>query len=144
MNYRILSFSLWLDDGKITEETKALVDILDRVHEDMTVIEELREEIKSLADSNDGLNTLVRAYQEGTTTLADRTESYLRQIKQLESDMIILRQERVQAENSIRFLHSRVQVLELELKEKIGLLQRMESTLVARNATAAPVGVEET
>ncbi|KAG0381049.1 hypothetical protein BGX24_000027 [Mortierella sp. AD032] len=106
------------NEGKFSEDTLALVDIYNQVQEYQSTIDTLRSDLKILSESNEGLNQLVKEYQEDTTNLTNRTESYLGQIKHLEGQVLKLRQELAQNENTARFLHSRTQLLERELKEQ--------------------------
>ncbi|KAG0279796.1 hypothetical protein BGZ95_000201 [Linnemannia exigua] len=106
------------NEGKFSDDTLALVDIYNQVQEYQGTIDTLRSDLKILSESNEGLNQLVKEYQEDTTTLTNRTESYLGQIKQLEDQVLKLRQELAQNENTVRLLHSRTLLLERDLKEQ--------------------------
>ncbi|KAG0287867.1 hypothetical protein BGZ96_008272 [Linnemannia gamsii] len=112
------------NNGTITEETNALVEVLSQVEEYLSTIETLRSDLDVLTENNDGLNQLVKEYQDGTTTLTNRTESYLGHIKLLEGQVFKLRQDLAQNENTVRFLHSRTQQLERDLKEQLEMTLR--------------------
>lgn len=94
------------------------------MEEYLSTIETLRSDIDVLTENNDGLNQLVKEYQDGTTTLTNRTESYLGHIKLLEGQVFKLRQDLAQNENTVRFLHSRTQQLERNLKEQLEMTPR--------------------
>ncbi|KAF9146720.1 hypothetical protein BGX30_010782 [Mortierella sp. GBA39] len=128
MNGMIVSYAelvkILQDDGNITEETLALVEVLGQVQEYLSTIESLRSDINVLTENNEGLNQLVTEYQEDTTTLTNRTESYLGHIKALEGQVFKLRQDQAQNETAVRVLHSRTQHLERDLKEQMEKTQR--------------------
>ncbi|KAF9550415.1 hypothetical protein EC957_000717 [Mortierella hygrophila] len=135
MNGMIVSYAelvkILQDDGKITEETLALVEVLGQVQEYLSTIESLRSDINVLTENNEGLNQLVKEYQEDTTTLTNRTESYLGHIKALEGQVFKLRQDQAQNETTVRFLHSRTQQLERDLKEQVEKTQRPSGMTVS-------------
>ncbi|KAG0317855.1 hypothetical protein BGZ97_004787 [Linnemannia gamsii] len=112
------------NNGTITEDTIALVEVLSQVEEYLSTIETLRSDLDVLTENNEGLNQLVKEYQDGTTTLTNRTESYLGHIKVLEGQVFKLRQDLAQNENTVRFLHSRTQQLERDLKEQMETTQK--------------------
>ncbi|KAF9292682.1 hypothetical protein BGZ88_006254 [Linnemannia elongata] len=105
------------DDGKVTEETPALVEVLSQMQEYLSTIESLRSDLNVLMENNEGLNQLVTVYQEDTTTLTNRTESYLDNIKALET--------------TVGFLHSRIQQLERDLKDQMESTQRPSGMAVS-------------
>ncbi|KAF9921659.1 hypothetical protein FBU30_008286 [Linnemannia zychae] len=112
------------NDRNPTEETLAAISILSHLQESQETIESLRIEVGALTESNEGLNQLLKVYQDDTTKLTIRTESYLDQIRQFEAQMQKLRQELGRTEITIRTLQNRNQALERELKEQIEAAQK--------------------
>ncbi|KAF9149072.1 hypothetical protein BG015_009157 [Linnemannia schmuckeri] len=140
MNGMIISYAelvkVMQDDGKIMEETLPLVEVLSQVQEYLSTIESLRSDISVLTENNEGLNQLVKEYQDDTTTLTNRTESYLGHIRLLEAQVYKLRQNLAQNETTMRFLHSRTQQLERDLKEQMDTTPRPGGMAVSPTSEA--------
>ncbi|KAF9908964.1 hypothetical protein EC991_009264 [Linnemannia zychae] len=122
MNSMLVTYSelvtILQNEGKFSNDTLELVEIYNQLQEYQSTIDTLRNDLKILSDNNEGLDQLVKVYQEDTTNLTNRTESYLGQIKELEDLVMKLRQELVQSESTVRVLYSRTQILERDLKEQ--------------------------
>lgn len=103
------------------------------MQEYLSTIESLRSDINVLTENNEGLNQLVTEYQEDTTTLTNRTESYLGHIKALEGQVFKLRQDLAQNEATVRLLHSRTQQLERDLKEQMETTPKPAGMAVSSN-----------
>lgn len=93
------------------------MEVLSQMQEYLSTIESLRSDVNVLMENNEGLNQLVTVYQEDTTTLTNRTESYLDNIKALET--------------TVGFLHSRIQQLERDLKDQMESTQRPSGMAVS-------------
>ncbi|KAG0208493.1 hypothetical protein BGX33_006201 [Mortierella sp. NVP41] len=135
------------DDGKLLGESQMFAKVLSQCREDLNIIEglrndngvlrseiaNLRNEMGALVNSNDGLEQLILQYQQDTTKMTNKSEAYLGQIRHYQEQLELLRQGRNRDENTIRALHSSIQVMKDDLGEKTDAIRRLQAATTAND-----------
>ncbi|KAG0198711.1 hypothetical protein BGX28_007873 [Mortierella sp. GBA30] len=127
-------------EGMLPEGSEALRGLIQQNQDHLTTIDNQNQHIQVLRKALDEQAQIINQSNLNTDTLANKQETYLRQISELESQLSKLKTARMKEQAHFKTLlstkESEVQTLERELGEKMDAWRRKEAAL-KRSAPAA-------